>query len=71
MMRIVQWVDLKGWVTEKRKKKGWSQETLAKTVGVNKNTLSGYLNGYNSMPLDVMERLCEVLGANLVIMENE
>lgn len=71
MKREVEWLDFGEWVKEKRRKMGYTQEQLARMVSVNKNTLSGYLKGYNRMPLDIAEKLCNVLDAELVVRENE
>ena len=69
MKREVEVVDFCEWVTEKRKKKGYAQYELADMIPCNKNTLHGYLSGYNRMPLDVAEKLCAVLGAELIVRE--
>ena len=71
MKREVQVIDFCEWVREKRKKKGYAQYTLAEYAGVNPNTLSNYMQGYSAMPLEVAERLCNALGADLVVKEHE
>ena len=69
MKREVEFVDFPEWVREKRKKKGLAQYQLAKMIPCNENTLHGYLAGNNRMPLDVAEKICTILGAELVIRE--
>lgn len=69
MRREVECVEFSEWVKEKRKRKGLAQYQLAKMIPCNKNTLNGYLTGNNRMPLDVAEKLCKILGAELVIRE--
>ena len=41
---------------------GFSQVTLAKTLGVSKNTLNAKLNGKAKISTDEAKNLCEILG---------
>lgn len=69
MKREVMSVNFGMWVREKRRKAGLKQYELADMIPCNPNTLSRYVTGEKIPPLDVAERICEVLGAELVIKE--
>lgn len=69
MKREVVSVDFGKWVREKRRQAGLKQYELADMIPCNANTLSRYVTGEKIPPLDVAERICEVLGAELIIRE--
>jgi len=69
MRREVTSVDFGKWITETRRKKGIKQYELADMIPVQQNTLSRYVTGDMMPRLDVCERICELLGAELVIRE--
>ena len=71
MRREVTSVSFGAWITEKRKKKGIKQYQLAEMIPVQENTLSRYVTGDMMPRLDICERICELLGAELVIKEND
>ena len=71
MIRETHGIEFTDWVRKRCKEKGLKHYQLADKIPVNPNTLSGYLNEYNRMPLDVCERICQVLGAEIVIKESE
>ena len=48
-------------IRERRVLLGISQETLAETVGVTRNSISRYENGQTEMKLDVMYKICDFL----------
>ena len=54
-----------------RKKKRLSLKYLSHQAGINRNTLNGYLQGYNRMPLPVAERLCDAMNMELVIRDHD
>lgn len=70
MKREITSVEFGDWVKEKRRKAGMRQDVLAGMIPVNKNTLSRYVTGEKTPPLDVVEKICEIFGAELVIREN-
>lgn len=55
------------WIKEHRKKKHMTQERLAKKVGVHVNTIIRWETGTAFPPLDIAEKLIEVLGGKLVL----
>ena len=42
--------------------KGYTQEELAKKIGVSANTLSSRMLGVSSFNVDEIDKICEVLG---------
>lgn len=58
-------------VKETRKKKKLSLKYLSRQAGVNRNTLNGYLQGYNRMPLPVAERLCGAMNMELIVRDHD
>jgi len=69
MRREVTSIDFGEWVTETRRKKGLKQYELADMIPVQRNTLSRIVTGDSVPKLDICERICELLGAELVIRE--
>lgn len=71
MRREVTSIDFGAWITEKRRKMGIKQYKLAAMIPVSENTMSRYVTGDKVPPLDICEKICEILGAELVIKEND
>lgn len=71
MKREIADLDFGKWVTEKRRAAGIRQHELAAMIPVNKNTLTRYTSGDRVPPLDVVEKICEIFGAELVIREKD
>ena len=69
MKREITYIDFGQWVNEKRRAAGIRQHELARMIPVNKNTLSRYTSGEKTPPLEVVEKICEIFGAELVIRE--
>lgn len=69
MKREITAIDFGQWIKEKRKAKGMLQGELSRMIPLNKNTLSRYETGDRLPPLDIAERICEILGAELVVRE--
>jgi len=69
MKREIEFIDFTEWTREKIKKKGLKQYEIAKMIPVNKNTFSRYMTGEVVPPLDICEKICRILGAELVIRE--
>lgn len=69
MIRETHGIEFTDWVRKRCKEKHVKHYQLAREVYVNPNTLSGYLNEYNRMPIDIAERIVQVLGAEMVIKE--
>ncbi len=42
-------------------KAGYTQNTLAKRIGVSKNTMSSKINGKSEFTIDNIERICKTL----------
>ena len=42
--------------------KGYTQERLAKEMGISKNTLSKKINGYGSFTVSEVILICDILG---------
>jgi transcriptional regulator with XRE-family HTH domain len=57
------------WMKERRLKKSMSQERLGKMVGVHGNTILRWETGTQFPPLDMAERIIEVLGGVLLVGE--
>ena len=57
------------WMKQRRKKKYMSQARLAKKVGVHPNSIIRWESGTQFPPLDMAERIIEVLGGVLLIGE--
>jgi transcriptional regulator with XRE-family HTH domain len=70
MKREITAIDFGQWIKEKRKAKGMLQGDLSRMIPLNKNTLSRYETGDRLPPLDIAERICEILGAELVVREH-
>ena len=62
-------LDFGRWIKEKRRKAGLKQYELARMIPVNQNTLSRYETGEKLPPLDVVEKICEIFKAELLIRE--
>lgn len=45
-----------------REKNGFTQEKLAKAIGLNRSTYSNYESGIRDIPYDVVERISNLLG---------
>lgn len=43
---------------------GYSQRSLAKAIGINKNTLNSKVNGNVQFNIDEVDKICEVLHIN-------
>lgn len=71
MRREIEVIDFEKWVTRKRKEKKYHQYELAEMIPCNERTLRNYINGKKSVPLDIAERIVNILGAELVIKEKE
>ena len=69
MKREVNHVEFGDWVKEKRRQKGLKQYELAKMIPLNPGTLSRYVMGDVMPPLDIAEKICSILGAELIIRE--
>ena len=69
MRREITSIDFGEWIKEKRRAKGLKQYELAKMIPMNPGTLSRYVTGEVAPPLDIAEKICELLGAELVIRE--
>ena len=41
---------------------GYTQEMLAKMLGISANTLSSRMNGDSSFNIDEVDKICEILG---------
>ena len=55
------------WVRDRRKEKHWNQTRLAQKIGVHLNTIIRWESGTQFPPLDMAEKIIEVLGSELVI----
>lgn len=55
------------WMKTMRKRKYMSQAKLAKKVGVHQNSILRWETGTQFPPLDMAERLIEVLGGRLIL----
>ena len=69
MKREVMSIDFGEWIKEKRRAKGLKQYELARMIPLNPGTLSRYVIGDVFPPLDIAEKICEILGGELVIRE--
>ena len=52
-------------LAEKRKEKGFTQEELAKKLGLNNKTISRYERGERNPSLDAIGRIAEVLDCTI------
>ncbi|WP_200415984.1 helix-turn-helix domain-containing protein [Virgibacillus salexigens] len=52
-------------ISKGRKKKGFTQEALAKKVGLHRSTLSAIENGKMKPSLDTLERIAEALNCSM------
>jgi transcriptional regulator with XRE-family HTH domain len=55
-------VELKDWVREARKHKGWTQEQLGEAMGVTKGNVSGWENGRHQPSWPQMVKIEEATG---------
>lgn len=52
-------------IKSEREKNGWTQEKLAKKMGVSNKQISNYEHGYLIPPIENLQRLCELFGCEL------
>lgn len=55
-------------IREARKMRGMSQEELADACGINRANISKIETGKYNSTLDIIEKICEKLGINIVVM---
>ena len=60
-------VDFGTWMKAKRKEKKWSQERLGMKTGYHANSIRRFEQGCQFPPLDMAEKIINVLGAELII----
>lgn len=44
--------------------KGYTQRTLSKKIGINKNTLNSKINGSSQFNVDEVDQICKILNIN-------
>ena len=59
------------WIKQRREMKKMSQAKLAKKVGVHQNSILRWETGTQFPPLDMAERLIEVLCCKLILEEDD
>lgn len=62
-------MEIGDWIKERRREKGLKQYELAKMIPVNNNTLSRYETGEKVPTWDIVEKIAEILGAEIVLRE--
>jgi transcriptional regulator with XRE-family HTH domain len=55
--------ELKDWIRDARKARGWTQEKLGEELGVTKANVSGWENARHQPSFDQIVRICELTGA--------
>jgi len=69
MIKEITGMEIGDWIKEKRRAAGLRQYELAKMIPVNKNTMSRYETGEKVPTWDIVEKIVEILGAEIVIRE--
>ena len=69
MIREIETYNIGNWIKEKRKELGYKQYQFAPMIPVNVNTLSRYESGDRVPTWDVIEKIAELVGAQILIRE--
>ena len=69
MKREVTSLDFGLWMAEKRKKKKLTQMALGNLLHVQQHTVCRWETGETYPKLDMVEQICKILGAELVVRE--